>query len=401
MMVRDLDELIAPLPVEAFLGEYWGARPFVLHRHVEAAYRGLPCTPDFEHLAYALTNPRDGWVSVVRTNARPAGEDMLTEEGLLNLTSLYAAYDAGYSVLLNQVQRRHRATGDLCRTLERELTAHGIGLSRHIGANAYLSPPDSQGFRIHYDPHDVLILQLEGRKDWRLYGYSRQRWPRRAPERPTEPDDAGTPQQAFTLDPGDFLYVPRGMLHDASTTDSHSLHLTLSVETLTWAHLLEELVTSCDQLGQDLPRGVLESTARTDELIARIDTMLRHLNDRVAVDEASATLAGRLLANLDPLAGGGFAAVDVARTVDASTWLEHRKGNFGRVECDGDQVVLHLPGTTMRAGRSMETAFRYVLDNERVRARDLPIRAGIREKIAFMAELVKKGFLVPQTETMP
>eukprot|EP00954_Amorphochlora_amoebiformis_P003993 310054-Amorphochlora_amoeboformis.AAC.1 len=40
---------------------------------------------------------------------------------------------------------------------------------RVSGANAYLTPSGTQGFAPHFDDVDVYILQLEGRKRWRLY----------------------------------------------------------------------------------------------------------------------------------------------------------------------------------------------------------------------------------------
>lgn len=38
-----------------------------------------------------------------------------------------------------------------------------------VGANAYLTPPDSQGFAPHYDDIEAFILQIEGKKHWKLY----------------------------------------------------------------------------------------------------------------------------------------------------------------------------------------------------------------------------------------
>ena len=33
----------------------------------------------------------------------------------------------------------------------------------------YLTPPGTQGFAPHYDDIEAFILQLEGKKHWRLY----------------------------------------------------------------------------------------------------------------------------------------------------------------------------------------------------------------------------------------
>jgi hypothetical protein len=36
-----------------------------------------------------------------------------------------------------------------------------------VQANAYVTPPQNQGFSAHYDVHDVFVLQIEGEKQWR------------------------------------------------------------------------------------------------------------------------------------------------------------------------------------------------------------------------------------------
>lgn len=38
-----------------------------------------------------------------------------------------------------------------------------------VGANAYLTPPNSQGFAPHYDDIEAFVLQIEGEKMWRVY----------------------------------------------------------------------------------------------------------------------------------------------------------------------------------------------------------------------------------------
>jgi len=38
-----------------------------------------------------------------------------------------------------------------------------------VGANVYLTPAGTQGFAPHFDDVEVFMLQLEGKKRWRLY----------------------------------------------------------------------------------------------------------------------------------------------------------------------------------------------------------------------------------------
>lgn len=38
-----------------------------------------------------------------------------------------------------------------------------------VGANAYLTPPNSQGFAPHYDDIEAFVLQIEGSKNWKVY----------------------------------------------------------------------------------------------------------------------------------------------------------------------------------------------------------------------------------------
>ncbi|CAN0028044.1 unnamed protein product [Ascophyllum nodosum] len=114
-----------------------------------------------------------------------------------------------------------------------------------VGSNVYLTPPRSQGFAPHWDDIEAFLLQVEGRKRWRVY--------------PPAGDEAALPRLSSTnladeqldepslevvLEPGDLLYFPRGWVHQAETVgDEHSLHITVSaMQANCWADLVEELV---------------------------------------------------------------------------------------------------------------------------------------------------------------
>ncbi|KAH8415793.1 hypothetical protein KR222_001116, partial [Zaprionus bogoriensis] len=119
-----------------------------------------------------------------------------------------------------------------------------------VGANVYLTPPNSQGFAPHYDDIEAFVLQVEGRKRWRLY----------TPPTPSDvlgryssgnyrQDQLGEPIFDAVLEPGDILYFPRGTVHQAVTEQKqHSLHITLSVyQRQAYADLVEKLMPAVVQ----------------------------------------------------------------------------------------------------------------------------------------------------------
>ncbi|BAD79330.1 hypothetical protein syc1140_d [Synechococcus elongatus PCC 6301] len=68
----------------------------------------------------------------------------------------------GATLVLNGVHHRVPALKHLATNLRQE-----FGYRCHI--NLYSSPAQQQGFDCHYDTHDVLILQIEGEKEWLIY----------------------------------------------------------------------------------------------------------------------------------------------------------------------------------------------------------------------------------------
>lgn len=71
-------------------------------------------------------------------------------------------YNQGCSLRLLNPQTFHEPVWKMCASLQEFLGSM-------VGANMYLTPPGTQGFAPHYDDVEVFILQLEGKKRWRLY----------------------------------------------------------------------------------------------------------------------------------------------------------------------------------------------------------------------------------------
>lgn len=150
--------------------------------------------------------------------------------------------------------------------------------------NTYLTTRDSSGFVLHWDDHDVLVVQLGGEKDWEVRGPSRPAPMFRDLDPNTEPPEQIT--WSGTLRTGDVLHIPRGWWHRATcaaTSSDYSLHATFGipqrtgVTLLNW--LLDEHARGRETLRRDLPRGeptelaahTQQITRETHELLSSLD----------------------------------------------------------------------------------------------------------------------------------
>ena len=159
--------------------------------------------------------------------------DQVSDDKLVRL------FSEGSTLVLQALHRTWPPILEFCQRLAAEL-------GHPVQANAYVTPPQNQGFSAHYDVHDVFVLQIEGEKQWRVHPpvlespLRDQPWSDRqaaVEKRAQEP-----PLLEAVLRPGDCLYLPRGYLHAATALGGVSTHLTLGVHVWTRLVLAERVV---------------------------------------------------------------------------------------------------------------------------------------------------------------
>jgi hypothetical protein len=96
-----------------------------------------------------------------------------------------------------------------------------------VQVNTYLTTNDAAGFNLHWDDHDVIVVQLGGEKAWEVRGTSRTAPMYRDAERNNEPP--ADVLWSGTMKTGDVMHIPRGYWHQATRADrgnGYSLHAT-------------------------------------------------------------------------------------------------------------------------------------------------------------------------------
>jgi hypothetical protein len=142
-----------------------------------------------------------------------------------------------------------------------------LALDHPIQVNAYLSPASARGLDLHFDFHDVFVVQLGGSKRWRIWApLPRTTKPVKARHSIAAPrlEELGDPLLDLSLEAGDCLYLPRGFSHAAETTDQASDHLTIGLLAVTWQRVLHNAIdaeVAAGRLTDSLSVGLLEPGA--------------------------------------------------------------------------------------------------------------------------------------------
>ncbi|MEV6841401.1 cupin domain-containing protein [Streptomyces sp. NPDC051133] len=115
-----------------------------------------------------------------------------------------------------------------------------------VQVNAYLTTNDAAGFPLHWDDHDVVIVQLAGEKEWEVRAASRK-----VPMyRDSDPNNNPSDEIIWSgvMRTGDVMHIPRGQWHQATRTGSgsgKSLHVTFGITKRTGASWLAWLADWC------------------------------------------------------------------------------------------------------------------------------------------------------------
>jgi hypothetical protein len=138
----------------------------------------------------------------------------------LDVAALYRHLRGDATLVIDAIDQAHAPVRQVKQSLEREL---GV----YVSVNLYASWGHTHGFDVHWDDHDVFVLQITGRKRWQIFEPTR-RWPLKwdIESAPKPVDDAVSD---FELTEGDVLYLPRGWWHDVTAVGEPSVHLTFSV----------------------------------------------------------------------------------------------------------------------------------------------------------------------------
>jgi hypothetical protein len=391
-----LERLLAPVALDAFFTRYWEREVLYLKRENAHYYDDLLTLRDLERVVAAgglrypaLQLSSGGTFLPPEAFCKDVRSGEIVFSGVPDLDRLQSAYQSGATLSLPGFHRAWRPLAELAGEVESYFN-HGVH------TNIYLTPRRSQGFDPHYDTHEVFVLQISGRKHWKIFD-SLVELPHQS--QPFHPSmyKPSTPVLELDLEPGDLLYVPRGVVHTTQTLDEASAHVTLGISLYTYIEILTvwlQGLRNHPAARTGLPPGFLNrregKSALARDFAELVSALSRSLDaDRLIdafLDRVRAGYPGKLNLDAGFHANPAIGPQSRLRTLDS--------GHYALIE-EGESLVLRFSGKTAKMPGIARGFILEICARPSFRITELSCELDEDARLALARRLYEEGFLVP------
>lgn len=375
--------LIGPTSRDDFFARFYEREALVAAHNDAARFADLVSIDTVDRLITSA-DLREGQLDMADASRELRRDAYVDEAGFVDRGAVADLYRNGATIILQQAHQFEPALGAFCRALEHVF-------SSHVQTNLYLTPANAQGFRTHYDNHDVFVLQVSGQKAWRLYGTPIDT-PYRGEAFHSGEHQSGAISREFVLKAGDCAYVPRGMMHDASTSGSDpSLHITVGLITRTWADLMLEAVSEValrsPNLRRSLPAGFASREFDRSAARATLKSLAEELAKELQLDPALDLMADTFIRSR--AADNRGAIAEAARPIGANETFRARAYVPFRIAEDTKGVVVIAPGGELMFAPALKEAVERALNG----AAFAPQTLNVAEAAEISARLLAYGLI--------
>jgi len=393
--------LIEPVPPEVFFKDYYEQKPLLIEGTDPARFSSLLSIGAIDrYLATSSPSHPDVFLVDAARELKPSDytfPESGPESGAIDLPRAYQLFNSGATISLGQMHERLPSLATLCRAAEHTF-------SSHFQTNIYLSPRNAQGFKTHYDSHDVFVLQVAGSKHWTLYDTLIE-LPLRGQGFDPEKHLPGPPTREFTIRAGDVFYCPRGLFHSARATDEVSLHVTLGLIGKTWADVMVEAISEAclasPAFRTHLPVGFARPDFERGEARATFNSLIAAFAREARLDPILDRLAEGFVTSRRPSLEGCLEELDNPPEITGDSRVIARPHLVHLLREEGENVVLLFGSTQITLPSFTREALAFALSGTAFQVSDLPGALDDAGKIVLMQRLIREGMLVRAETAAP
>jgi ribosomal protein L16 Arg81 hydroxylase len=377
-----LQRLVSPVTEEEFRARHWERKPLIVHRENPNYYGDLFTLQAFDHSVRWAS----GYVKTAEATAEKVTK--YTGTGPAALERILTDMRDGHTLILDGVQNHDTKLGQMCRMLGQETGCW-------YQANTYLTPPNGKGFTPHWDNHDVFVMQVLGRKHWKV-----EKNRRVLPERETAIEAEGRELRGeiydFILEQGDVIYIPRGFVHAAECGSESSLHITLGVYPRTWDDLLRATIKATvlrdDNLRLALPSGYHKGDRAG--VINRLGQELRKAADSAFLGQVLDQFVDELVQKAPLDISGQIVSFFEPKALTLDDKVGVRAGLCYTLRPHEETVTLKVGTRAITFPGFFGQALSFALETPNFAVRDLPGDLEDEEKLVFMERLMQEAVVV-------
>ena len=387
-------DFLAPMSPDEFVGEYYTRNRAV---HIAGACGRFAHLMPWDELnrvflQHRLEAPR---LRLSLQDKLIPAEEFTTKARLrsgavvpkVNLDGLTRHLRAGATMVVDRIDEVHEPITSLVRMVE-------ANLSERINSNLYASWYTAPAFGTHWDSHDAIMIQVTGRKSWRLFEPQR-RYPVYRDQHLYLSPPTGEPYWQGVLNPGDLLYVPRGWWHDAAPVGEPTIHVTISITRPNGIDLAKWVV---EQLHEpEIARTDLPRFGSVDERREYL-TRFRNAIDSILQDDAVDRYLQEIDGNAPSIVRPSFpwTASPACGPLPSDAWLHWLPPRPVRFEESEDRVSFRAMGAQFGFARVAAPLIKGLAEQRRVRLDALCAQhSGISKSAIdkFVLELMGNGLI--------
>jgi hypothetical protein len=377
---------IAPTGADEFLAGYWERRPLHVQRGEPGRFDDLLSARDVER---QMSEPglRSPSFRLVKAGEKLDPRDYTVDlawrpkpfTGSADNLAVVREFARGATVVLQGLHLTWTPLARYCRELE-------AFFGHPVQANAYYTPARSQGLPVHHDTHDVLVLQVSGSKRWLVYDPVFE-LPLKHQRYRAEMGGPGPTLMDVVLRAGDTLYLPRGWLHEALTSDEDSLHLTVGMSVITWLDALRDLLAECED-DVEFRRSVAADGEGAAELVDR-------LAQRLGAEHVAGVVRAKFVGGRRPVLDGQLDDLRALPELSADSAVARRETVIAELlDLDEGRLALVFEGRrVVFPAQAREELEALVGSSGPMHLAELPGRLDEDGRLVLARRLVREGFL--------
>ena len=369
--------------VDVFADELWGRHPVLRTAEDDRGFEDLLSLGDVDHIVSSMglrlpafrlvkageTLPSSRYTKTTRTGAQAA-------TGVMDSRAVFREFDTGATIVFQGMHRYWYPLARFCRHLE-------MALGHPVQANAYVTPPGSQGLSAHEDEHDVFVLQSYGTKAWRIY------------ERHDLPPSRA-PLIDAAVSPGDALYIPEGFPHAASTQQQASVHMTIGILSITWAAALREAAKTAERepsMQEPIPLRFARDKTSFHQVVEERLVEAGSLVAKADAAQVAERIRRTFLTTRQPLLEGQINQLLSLDDLSDSSTVRMRDTTMCALGSEQGELSVLLGDRELRMPAWLEPAMSLIVERERLLVVELAPHLDEPGRLVLVRRLIVEGLL--------